>query len=136
MPTTFRVPEGMSCVNAFYALWVKSNSDRFMTIENSQDTTSLTAEKVADLFKTRRNLNFDSEGGRAIKTAFINFPEINAYLYDLALNRQGAAYEAIQEYSKIPPSERFDKNDSYQFKELRKHTEANAKIENGNRGRV
>lgn len=117
--TTFTVPEKMSCVNAFRALWENSKPSVFFmchpTSENLQTETVATAEKVADLFKT--HTYFDYEGGRMLKMDFANFPKLDASLYDRD-GGAGAAQKAVEKYNNVHPSERFDKNDSFKFEEL------------------
>ena len=120
-PTTVTVPEGMSCVNAFRALWENSKPAAFFSFhpssENPQAATVGTAEKVANLFKDQTY--FDYAGGRMLKTDFSEFPKLNARLYDRDFG-DGAAQKAIDKYNQINPSERFDKNDSYKFAEIKK----------------
>ena len=115
----FTVPEGMSCVNAFRALWENSQTAPLLRArpdhEALQADTVATAEKVAALFKT--HTYFDYEGGRMIKTDFASFPKLDIRLYDRDFG-PGAAQRVIEEYNRIHPSERFDKNDSYKFEEL------------------
>lgn len=117
--TTITVPSGMSCVNAFRALWENSKPASFFSLTSISDsaaiTTISTAEKVANLFKN--HTYFDYEGGRMLKTNFSKFPELEIGLYDRDFGT-GAAQKALEQYNKIPSSERFDKNDSYKFEEL------------------
>ena len=117
--TTFIVPKGMSCVNAFRALWENSQTAAFFKhfpdLEGPQAESVATAEKIADLFKT--HMYFDYEGGRLLKMDFAHFPELNARLYDRNFG-PGAAQRAIEKYDHIHPSKRFDKNDSYEFEKL------------------
>lgn len=119
--TVFKVPEGMSCVNAFHALWESSKPAVFLmyspALQASQATTVATAEKVADLFKD--HTYFDYEGGRMLKIDFASFPILDARAYDKDLGA-GAAQKAIEAYNKIDPSVRFDKNDSCKFEDLRR----------------
>ncbi|MGL4347981.1 MAG: hypothetical protein ACRCSV_00780 [Chlamydiales bacterium] len=117
--TTITVPTGMSCVNAFRALWENSKStagfsmDRFLDIP-AIDAVS-TAEKVASLF--RHHTNFNYEGERFLNINFSQFPELEVGLYDKEFG-PGAAEKALGEYNEIPPSKRFDKNDFYRFEQL------------------
>lgn len=117
--TTITVPAGMSYVNAFHALWKNSKPATYFSINNISDepqaSTVSTAEKVAELFKNKTY--FDYEGGRMLKTNFSNFPQLAIRLYDRDFGI-GAAKKALEEYNKIPSSERFDQNDSYEFKDL------------------
>lgn len=121
-PITTRVPEGMSCVNAFRALWENSTPAMpFQMHQNSnsvQTETVTTAEKVAELFKSY--FNFDYEGGRLLKTNFSHFPELECSLYDKAYG-SGAAQKALDQYNQIPSCNRFDMNDSYQFEDFKSH---------------
>ena len=118
-PSTVIVPEGMSCVNAFRALWENSKPARFFSIMSVSDApqaaTVSTAEKVADLFKT--NTYFDYAGGRMLKTNFSEFPKLDIHLYDRDFG-SGAAKKAIETYNLKPSEERFDKGDSYKFGDL------------------
>lgn len=117
-PTTFTVPAGMSCVNAFYALWENSKPAAFWSFHVAlQSPPATTAEKVADLFKIRTH--FDYEGGRALKISFANFPKLDACLYDRDFGA-GTAQKVIEKYNSVHSSERFDKNDSFKFEELTK----------------
>lgn len=118
-PSTVRVPEGMSYVNAFRALWENSKlaaAIQMLAISDSlQASTVSTAEKVAELFKT--HTYFDYEGGRMLKTDFCKFPELDVRLYDRDFG-SGAAKKAIEAYNLKPSEERFDKGDSYKFEDL------------------
>lgn len=117
--TIFTVPEGMSCVNAFHALWENSKPAIFLmynpALQASQATTVATAEKVAALF--RDHTYFDYEGGRMLKMDFASFPRLDATKYDADFGA-GSAQKAIEAYNKLDPSSRFDKNDSYKFEDL------------------
>lgn len=119
--STITVPPGMSCVNAFHALWNNSKPAIFLQgrpeIESAQAETVSSADKVAELFKSQTF--FDYEGGRLLKTDFSDFPTLQARLYDRDYGA-GAAQKVIEQYNNIVPSERFDKNDSYKFEELTK----------------
>lgn len=119
--TTVIVPEGMSCVNAFRALWDNSQPaaffDSFPGLISRHAELVSTAEKVAQLFKSRTC--FDYEGGRMLKTDFTNFPELDVRLYDRAFG-PGAAQRALQRYAGIPSHLRFDVNNSYKFADLKK----------------
>lgn len=119
--TTFKVPEGMSCVNALHALWKNSKPELFFQFHPEhkalEEATVSTAEKVAELFK--QETYFDYIGGRMIKTNFSTFPELKGHLYDRDYGL-GAAQKAIETYNEVHPSERFDVNDSYNFNELTK----------------
>jgi len=118
-PSTVTVPEGMSCVNAFRALWENSKPAPFFLMMSVSDApqaaTVSTAEKVADLFKIKTY--FDYEGGRKVKTDFSQFPELDVRLYDASFG-SGAAKKAIEAYNLKSSKERFDKNDSYKFEDL------------------
>lgn len=121
-PITTRVPEGMSCVNAFRALWENSKPatsiQMHQTSNSFQPETVATAEKVAELFKSY--FNFDYEGGRLLKADFSNFPELECSLYDKAYGPK-AAQKALDQYNQIPSYNRFDMNDSYQFEDFKSH---------------
>ena len=107
--TTFRVPEGMSCVNAFHALWINSKPAAFFTdypsLLDPQVQSVNTAKKVAELFKTQTYFNY--EGGRMLKMEFAAFPELDG-----------------RSYNRVDPSERFDQYDSYKFEELKSYINA------------
>ncbi len=125
---TIKVPEGMSCVNAFYALWENAkdapaaqpyllvNEGQATFVQPKQEVDA--AEKIANLFKMRTYEGsvtfFDYEGGRGIKTDFSNFPVLKVANYDRLWGKD-AAEKAIRVYCQTPSSERFDKNDSYDF---------------------
>jgi hypothetical protein len=115
------VPVGMSCVNAFHALWTNSKPALFLSnrpeLEQRQATVVGTAEKVADLFK--HHTYFDYEGGRMLKTDFSEFPKLNARLYDRDFG-PGAAQKALNQYNRVPSDQRFDINDSFDFALLTK----------------
>lgn len=118
-PVIVTVPDGMSCVNAFRALWENSKPAAFFRSfparEAEASATVATAEKVANLF--RAGTYFDYAGGRMLKTEFSAFPKLDVRLYDRDFG-PGAAQKAIEKYNRIHPSERFDRNDSYKFEEL------------------
>lgn len=117
--TIFTVPEGMSCVNAFRALWERSKPAPFLMlrpdIKRLEEEAVATAEKVAAIFTT--HTSFDYTGGRLLKMNFASFPKLDARLYDREFGA-GAAQKAVERYNNINPSERFDKNDSYKFEKL------------------
>ena len=123
--TTFRVPEGMSCVNAFHALWINSKPAAFFTdypsLLDPQVQSVNTAKKVAELFKTQTYFNY--EGGRMLKMEFAAFPELDGRSYDRDFGL-GAAQKAIEAYNRVDPSERFDQYDSYKFEELKSYINA------------
>lgn len=109
----YTVPQGMSPVNAFYALWQgaqTANALKYLPNQMYQQAQEVnTVEKVAALFQ--ETLDFDYVGGRAIKTDFTYFPEINTSRYNLMMGEE-AAEEAIELYNQIPSHLRFDRNDS------------------------
>lgn len=123
--TTFKVPQGMSPVNAFHALWKNSRVAAFyqMYPDSPLPGTSLqdvearvdTAGKVAALF--REYLSFDYEGGRRIKIDFSSFPCIDPTDYDQQ-DGIGSAQAAIEAYAQVPSKDRFDRNDFHQFEKL------------------
>lgn len=118
--TIFKVPDGMSCVNALRALWEGSEPSSYFIIQayllQRREQAVSTAEKVADLFRSS-NVCLNYVGGRLIKVDFSKFPKLDPYLYDQEFGF-GAARKAIEAYNKVPPSQRFDKYDSYKFEEL------------------
>ena len=107
---TATVPPGMSCVNAFMALWQKSKPIELAGFISIEPISS--AEKVANLF--RKNTYFDWIGGLPIKTNFSNFPELDVSIYDDYFG-MGAAQKALEEYNNTSSDQRFDRNDFYQF---------------------
>lgn len=117
--STVRVPEGMSCVNAFHALWACSRPVSFFAdhpeMAKDQAQSVSTPEKVAKLFEA--HTYFCCAGGRALKVEFSQFPELK--VYDTVFC-QDAARKALEEYMEIPSNQRFDANDTYKFGVLRK----------------
>ena len=120
-PSTVRVPEGMSCVNAFRALWEMSQPAAFFGncpgFADVQAQSVSTAEKVAGLFKDRTY--FDYEGGRMLKTDFSKFPELDIRLYERDFG-PGSAKAALELYNAKEPNAKLDCGDSYKFEELTK----------------
>lgn len=117
------VPDNMSYVNAFRALWENSKPAAFFATHpetlQAQEATVSTSEKVVQFFKSLNGTYVDYAGGRLIKTDFREFPELRVFGYDQNYGI-GSARKAISDYSRIPSSERFDKNDSCHFSELPK----------------
>jgi len=115
--TTITVPAGMSCVNAFRALWENSSPCIFLkkSVLKRLEPKISTPEKIAKLFKT--HTFFASKAGRTLLIDFSRFPVLEISRYD-RLNGLGAAHVAILVFIQTPSSERFDRNDSYKFEEL------------------
>ena|SRR3972149_9693059 len=121
------VPEGMSYVNAYRALWLQAEPVGYFAAHEEalrvQENQASTAEKVATLFRkysTHRSPLFymEYEGGRMIKVHFVNFPKLEVYYYDTKYGA-GAAQRALDAYNATPRAERFDPNDSYSFNAIR-----------------
>ena len=121
-----RAPLGMSYVNAFYALWRKSKSPEFLRLHpewlKRSEKNVATADKIASLFQqkvshSRDTVFLDYEGGRIILTCFDFFPLLDVERYD-AIFGAHAAIHALNEYHRIPPAQRIDKDDRYRFSEL------------------
>lgn len=76
--TTITVPESISCVNTFHALWKNSKPAAFFQTHRIPGVpyaaTVSTAKKVAQLLTTTKN--FDYTGRRLLKTDFSHFPII------------------------------------------------------------
>jgi hypothetical protein len=109
------VPEGMSCVNAFHAIWKMSRPVALLNVypqfaAQHAETVS-TAQKVAALFRNRTF--FENEGGKAMRMDFSNFPIILCDERDLSM-----AIRALNQYRRIPRKDRFDPLDTYKFSEL------------------
>lgn len=112
---TATVPPGMSCVNAFIALWRESRPIGLGFLASTEPISS--AAKVALLFT--ENTYFDWVAGRPIKTNFSKFPKLDVSIYESPeYFGPGAAQKALDKYSEIPSNERLDTNDSYEFKNL------------------
>lgn len=121
------VPDGMSYVNAWYALYnnntevaqfYQANSEKL----SPQEEMVSTSEKVARIFKEHpRNcyplFYMEYEGGRKMKVHFCDFPKLDVYYYDQTYGI-GAAQKALDNYNTVAPELRFDKNDSYRFSDL------------------
>lgn len=109
------VPEGMSCVNAFHAIWKRSRPVAFLKLYPhlavSHGETVSTAQKVADLF--RNHTFFENEGGKAMRVDFSQFPLIGCDERDLRM-----VLHALKQYNRIPSKDRFDFLDRYKFSEL------------------
>lgn len=126
---TATAPEGMSYVNAWYALYTGSTqAAQFFAIHpellSSQQELVCTSEKVANLFinypSNRYPLYYmEYEGGKKMKVHFCDFPKLDVYYYDQTYG-DGAAQQILENYNRIAPANRFDKNDSYRFSDLRK----------------
>lgn len=123
MQNGVQVPRGMSCVNAFYALWKIS---RPLSLVNEGHAKSLdSAQKVAKLFTT--NTQFGHILGRTLNVNFSSFP----ILYPLkpecgnTINGDkfisGAAQQALNEYNKTVSKERFDSGDRCEFEKVIQH---------------
>ena len=117
------VPEGMSYVNAFRALWENSKPAAYFNDHpeklTPQEATVGTPEKVVQFFKTLKGMFVDYAGGRLIQTSFEKFPVLTVHSYDRNYGI-GAAQKALTHYNQIPSKQRFDSNDQCRFSELPK----------------
>lgn len=119
MSNKISAPEGMSCVNAFRALWCtakpnlsyRNDPEKFSKDAKAVDT----ADKVAALFQSQTYFGY--VGGKMLKVDFSFFPEMNILENNQYWDAQ-AAEQALYNYKKTPSSKRFDVNDSYDFKVL------------------
>jgi len=134
-------PENMSYMNAAFALWqgaASSDSEDLGPLVDIYDDPactrlserSISAERashepmteqvIADHFKAifqSRILTqtyLETMHGREIKVLFDDFPKLNITLYD-GLYGDGHAAMVLQDYSKVPSSERLDKDDQHNF---------------------
>ena len=116
-----RVPDNMSYVNAFRALWEDSIPAVYFEARPEQleahEQTVLTSEKVVQFFEQMNGYFVDYAGGRLIKVNFGEFPYLGVYGYDENFGT-GAAREALNKYSQTPSSQRFDINDKCRFSEI------------------
>jgi hypothetical protein len=105
----------MSCVNVLKALMMRPLPfSRGMLLFTEND---FTHTEAAAMF--RNSTYFDYCRGHFIKTDFNTFSF--GYLVTLKYDKfyfKGAAQSAINNYNKIPPYQRFDINDSYDFEKL------------------
>ncbi|MBN1914632.1 MAG: hypothetical protein JW769_01935 [Parachlamydiales bacterium] len=119
------VPDGMSYVNAFFALYTNSLPSIFFSMNidllHIEEEKISIVENVVTLFKkhareiTRLFINF--EGGHRIKVYFQEFPILHTYHYDLAYGI-GSAQQALNIYNQTSSKARFDSYDRHQFSEL------------------
>lgn len=137
-----RVPEGMSYVNVLHALWKNEiPADYFFLNDETRknlapaEAVFSTPERVAAFFKEefskqyfnykswdQQQLRIDYAGGRRIKIFFQNFPYLDPTCYE-ELSGIGAAQRALNEYNRIPPQNRLDKNDQFKFSKLKEEIE-------------
>ena len=125
------VPEGMSYVNAWYALYsgIPKTSQFFAANPDqlpAEEEKVSTSDKVANIFKNyppnrQPPYYMEYEGGRKMKVHFCDFPQLDVYNYD-ADNGPGAAQRALDNYALVASENRFDLNDSYKFSDLRSNT--------------
>ncbi|MDP1880687.1 MAG: hypothetical protein Q8K60_07085 [Parachlamydiaceae bacterium] len=117
------VPDDLSYVNAFHALWSQSRPAVYFEgrpdkLKQHEETIS-TSEKIVQFFKNLNDYYVDYAGGRLIKTDFSHFPELNIYWYDQAYGI-GSAQKALSHYHNIPSNKRLDRYDSCSFSEIQK----------------
>lgn len=123
---TATVPEGMSYVNAWHALYEGATEvGQFFEMHpdqlSQQQELVSTSEKVANLFKNYPTNKLplyymEYEGGKKMKVHFCDFPTLDVYYYDKTY--EIGAQSMLDNYSKIASADRFDKNDSYCFTDL------------------
>jgi hypothetical protein len=117
------VPDNMSYVNAFRALWEHSKPAVYFDSHpeqlQAQEATVSTSEKVVHFFKELNGTYVDYAGERLIKTDFRKFPELSVYGYDQKYGI-GSAHKVLSHYDQIPSSRRFDQNDNCRFSEIPK----------------
>ncbi len=106
------VPDGMSYVNAIYALW--KHASRNAPDENLVLNTS---EKVHEYFQQNLPCGcsypyVDYFSNYLIKVDFNKSPRIDVLDYDEAYGAY-AAERALDNYAKVEPGNRFDKDDKY-----------------------
>lgn len=120
-PNCVVVPDGMSYVNAFRALWVHSQPSSFLMGDpfaaEDQAAKVERLDQIIKLFKRSTNFYFDYEGGRLIKSNFSRFPILEVETYD-KVNGKGAAMKALEAYHRIDPFNKMDPTDRYQFEFL------------------
>lgn len=118
--TTIFVPEKMSCVNAFRALWLAATPGCYVYDYHPRLQTELekvvdTSEKVAILFE--RQTFFGRIGGRDLYVDFSKFPEIDVTRYE-KLYGFLSADKILKKYDTIPDLQRFDQYDLCFFQAL------------------
>lgn len=115
-----RAPEGMSYINAFWAIYGSA----------SRDTQGMTAQRIAAIFHERitivtqygGNLYFNDLDGRPIGIDFTDFPILTTATHDSSpdiVKFHGTAESLLNAYNQVPPSERLDKNDRISFAPIR-----------------
>lgn len=133
MTSTAKVPDGMSYVNAFYAIYQRTpGSMSLMALIGSDSGALSTPESVKKIFQDalksslhivpldhNRVVWIDYAASKRMKLHFGPFLHgvINTEFYD-AIYGPGAAQSALNEYDKIPKENRFDPNDACDFNEL------------------
>jgi hypothetical protein len=119
IPSLATANNDMSYVNAFYALYRNAKiSNQEHSKENKFDDFD-TPEKVEAFFKKQKDLWIGFAGNKWIGTNFQFYPRLRPIGYEDQYG-VGAAQRALDEYSKVPSVERFDKNDSCRFSDLRR----------------
>ncbi len=131
-PDYITAPQGMSYVNAFYALWKDLEPcDMYVLHDQGKITEGPldfnTAKKVADFFiKNSRNRGSSSKyfvdyaAGRRVKVFFDEFPKLHVGYYEDKYGNKGTAVakRVLEEYSKVPSDLRLDNGDKYRIEEL------------------
>jgi hypothetical protein len=116
MSKTITVPEGMSYVNAFRALWENAKPPSDYN-DPDLEATLTTVEKVITFFKVN-GCYVAAAGGRLLEANFIHFPELGVSGYDAHYGK-GAAKKALDQYNQLPNAKKLDKNDKRPFSEIR-----------------
>lgn len=117
------VPDRMSYVNAYYALYERADLFRedLITCVGAEDVS--TPEKVAQMFRNfpeyiEPKYYIDREGGKFLGVNFSCFPILEVKSYDRCYGR-GAAERALKVYAeRVSSKDRFDKWDCFQFIDL------------------
>lgn len=106
------VPEGMSCVNAFHALWKEAKPTAFIQLyprfADRHAQVVADAQRVAELFRTQTH--FTCVGGKSMDVDFAFFPTLICH--------EKRAKEILEQYHRIASKNRFDALDSYKFTAL------------------
>lgn len=108
---TARVPDGMSSVNAFDALYKNANVIGMGMYAPSSGESPDTPWNAVQIFKTYCHNGYcDYVRGKYMKVDFCKFPELDVNRYDKQYG-QGSAQKAIDTYQKI--MNKLDPKDAY-----------------------
>lgn len=121
---TANVPENMSYVNAFYALWQGAKPvGLFGAVftqkqEKEKDDVS-SSEKIETIFqKNCPNLYVNYVGGKFLRVSFQHFPKLDVRGYEV-LYGEGSAEKALSSYARVHSESRLDRGDRCSFEECR-----------------